>query len=452
MADRKAVTKERVGFKAMEAEFLRLPKEVKTALLKSVNFYFPRASGNLLYFLDGDFDGFYACLFKTDDYVAITIMMPKQEPVPELAESNKRLQSALTTILTMGLYNMSPYDKKKVILHFIERDNYFGKKRSPDLTPMLTKIMNLETIKGETRSEYTGTKSSDGFYLFEQPYRIPMLLDTSDKCDNFKKVDLSSPKMRSAKAIAFFRRLAHDLTLCRGHTHVQSALKIVEKPVPPFDNVLYLMFRNRVPEFKWWKNLTNVTYVCAAIKARIDREESDMYLEAICSRPGTTGVVEEMLQRISADALDTYRLDSLSLIPDNNKLAKIYTRPQYGFVKRDDEDDMVKYLTDSALAKAQVKAAEEEEVNPHRVMSFAPVNPRRRGKDVSLLPEAAAAPTEDEFEGQGIQKRQRTGGRKKTSIGRRSRSKLSKGRRSRSKPSKGRRSRSKLSKGRRSRF
>ena len=296
-------------------------------------------NGKRLYVLDGDIDGFRAMYFKSNDFVGVTVFLPSTGDKPQTKrKAMARLLQNVGTILAISVGKLVEADKTKVILHFVNLLKYFNGEPQRDLTPALTDVLNKQYVKGHVVTNYTGTASGYGKYLFELPYTAGM--DESDKCSKYVKVDLNHREMKTIQAKAFFRRLGSDLSLCRGQSYLHHEIE----EGPKANSVLYLMFRNSVPDSEWWKDMENITYICAAIIADIRASDRSMYLAAICSRPGTTGAVAEMLRNISTDASNSYGLDHLLLIPASKQLREIYKRDDYGFKNHDDRY-MVKYLT-----------------------------------------------------------------------------------------------------------
>jgi hypothetical protein len=331
--------------------------------LNKVSNAFPH-EGKVLFVLDGAIDGFRAAYIKSDEYVGIAVLLPKQTGPQSTERTLARLYQNAKLIfqLVLNRSGLEKRDKTKVILLLANRRGYFRGKLEQNLTADLTKALN-ESVHEDRGPGYTGTTSEEGMYLFELPYMTTTM--QMDTCGQYVKVDLNHPDMQSAEAVAFFKRLANDLTLCRGQSHLYK----VFEPSP--NKVLYLMFRNRVPDSEWWKDLRNVSYVCAASMAIIYHESGSMYLAAICSRPGTTGAVADMLKRISADAKNTYHLNQLLLVPANTNLANIYQRPAYGFAMNvENKRYMVKYLTETGPAEARKRAAAAAAVSNANTFDF----------------------------------------------------------------------------------
>ncbi len=168
--------------------------------------------------------------------------------------------------------------------------------------------------------------------------------------------------MQSDEAVRFLKRLGYDFSVCRGQTYLRELTN-----TPSAGAILYLMFRNRVLiDREWWRDSNNVTHICAAILAEIRAKDGSMCLEYICSRPGTTGAVAEMIRNISMDAKDTYHLDRLLLIPAGDALRQVYQRPAYGFQEccedktNPDNGYMVKYLSEPEAAAKKRRRTDTE--------------------------------------------------------------------------------------------
>jgi hypothetical protein len=302
--------------------------------------YLPNEKGTLSIL---DVDGFSVGHYRTEDIVGILVVLPDSSERHTDSEGIDRLMNALHTILQICLGDLSFVEKKKVVLFLINSHNYFGKILKPDLMPLLTALMNSSSIIKGTGMEYTGTTSGFGRYLFELPYK-GTASDYDFACGKYVKVDLNNPVMQSDEAVRFLSRLGYDFSVCRGQAYLN---ELIDEPKP--GAILYLMFRNKVSiDQEWWKDSDNVHDICAAILAEIRVADGSMILDYICSRPGTTGAVAEMLKNISTDAKDTYHLNRLLLIPAGSALEQIYQRREYGFEHtklREDSGYMVKYLT-----------------------------------------------------------------------------------------------------------
>ena len=295
-------------------------------------------------------DGFYEGHFRSEDMVGIIVVLPDPSEKQTGEDEIIRLMNALKTILEMCLGDLSYVEKQKVVL-YLANTTYFNKIPKQDLTPMLTALINSRSIKTDTCLDYSGTTTGFGKYYFELPYQ-GSTLDSEFGCGKYVKVDLNSPIMQTKEAVSFLTRLGYDFSVCRGKTYL---LGLTQTPYPGM--VLYLMFRNKVSlDQEWWKDPNNVPNVCAVVLASIQREDGSMVLEYICSRPGTTGAVSEMIRNISIDARDTYHLNRLLLIPAGKTLRQVYQRPAYGFQEccadktHPDDGYMVKYLTATQAA------------------------------------------------------------------------------------------------------
>jgi hypothetical protein len=304
-----------------------------------------------LYVLDGNVDGFRAAYFKGDDFVGLTVVPP---PAPEEEEeATARFLSAIKRIIHLSIGQLEYAETPKVLLQLVNEWDYFDMKR-PDFSNILAGMLKDEShVEGKPDLNYTGTKLG-GMYVFEVPN--PWSLSEHDfACGKFVKVDMDHPDMKTDEARAFFKRLGSDLTLCRGKTYLEADLSRSY-----YTGVLYLMFRNKVSaDEEWWKDLNNVALVCAAIQANIFKKNGTMYLGSICSRPGTTGAVAQMLKNISIDAKHTYSLDRLVLTPAGSDLGLVYGRPAYGFEYYGEGQSMVKYLTESGRPEAGETGATE---------------------------------------------------------------------------------------------
>jgi hypothetical protein len=428
----------RLRFKPIE----NVERLSKGRITNLISHSFPHIDSTL-YVLDGDVDGFGATYFNTRDFVGVAVMLPRSTQTE--TEAISTLIQALETILTLSIGNLLPVHKTRVLLFLADIDKYFGGRQEPNLTPMLTALMNDRAVKTDAASNYTGTTSEDGMYLFELP-SSEAITDTDSVCGKYVKVDLNHPYMKTLKAKQFLTRLSFDLSICRGEQHLHEN---ISKGLAE-DSVLYLVFRNKVSaDSEWWTDTNNVAHICAAVWAEIRLDDGSMYLAAICSRPGTTGTVARMLENISADAKSAYGLNRLLLRPASESLRNIYQRPQYGFHTCRDEDSedynyMVKYLTHSSTRRKAMKTAElaAEAVSPSMAREpfetkkveaaakyvdefypsvrekqpgfspYAPAVPYTRGKDLSRLPAPKVftdeESDEEEFDWNKLQKRART--------------------------------------------
>jgi len=286
-------------------------------------------------FLDGDINGFHAAYVQLDGFVGVTVQVPKYAgpgAQPKL-EALGHLVYNLEIILALSIGCLAEPEKRKVVLCFSPLAGYFGIGVKLELTPFLTDVFNKRSGKKKIRADYIGSHSDANTYLFELPYKEEALMTEADRCGTFVKVDLGHPDMQNREVRTFLSRLGRDLSICRGKRYLYDGIEEVLNDTTA-QQVLYLMFRNTVPREGWWKDLRNVTNICAAITASLGILPKAMFLTFICSRPGTRGAVEEMLQRISKDARDTYHLDSLVLIPANGALEKLYQKPEYGFINQ----------------------------------------------------------------------------------------------------------------------
>jgi hypothetical protein len=304
-----------------------------------------------------DVDGFSVGHYKTEDIVGIIVVMPESSEGHTVEEAIDRLLSALKIILEICLGELRLVEKKKVVLYLTNSLRYFG--ATLNLTPSLTALMNSRSIQKDTSMEYTGTTSGYGRYLFELPYKG----STSDHdfaCGKYVKVDLNNPDMQSKEVARFLRRIGYDFSVCRGQAYLK---ELIDAPKP--GTILYLMFRNKVSnDEEWWKDSNNVRNLCAAVLAGIYPDDGSMILDFICSRPGTTGAVAEMLKHIATDARDTYKLNRLLLVPAGDKLRQVYQRHEYGFQEcrgGADKGYMVKYLTTHEVATKKLRRADTEE-------------------------------------------------------------------------------------------
>lgn len=290
-----------------------------------------------LFLLDGNIHGFHATYFCSDEFVGITVKMPKVFETSTLFES-------IGAILIASIGKLEPANKQKVILQLVTPKDSADSYVDDAHTNMFTRLINDERVKTELQANYVGISMPNNLFLFEQPY-----FDSRSKCSRYVKVDLNHPSMRTTEALLFFDRLRHDLTLCRGALHFVHGLDEFDFD-PSESRLLYLMFRDRVTAEEWWKDLRNIKSICASVLARI--ELSSMYLSYICSRPGTSGAVASILDNIMEDAKTTYGLQSLTLIPANKTLEMVYKRPVYGFQNLTGKI-LIKYATPEAKAAAE---------------------------------------------------------------------------------------------------
>ena len=332
---------------ASELEFKRadevsIPPVKLDDLKTSLNTFLPN-DNKTIWVLDGDMDGFYASFFISNEYAGVLILLPKLDRHKSTDET--RLVRNVSEILCLSIGRLKSNDKMRVLVILDNCLQFFGIPDYVDhLRVRLGILMNQPRVKTNLISDYVGSALHDDVFLFEQPSKAP------NECHMFVKADLNHPDWKSTEGIAFLNRLSYDLTLCRGEKYLHTDVDGIVKRLHPSQNhILYLMLQNTVPNMDWWKDLRNVSSICAAIHTCIYTTEAKMKLTSVCSRPRTKGAVSRLLDFISEDAETTYHLNHLEFVPANANLEKVFQLPAYGF-RLESEHVLVRRLHEAATA------------------------------------------------------------------------------------------------------